>query len=369
MDHAKVIDTADQIHACLQRLQPMSGIPTAPGQGGQTLAERGIQSFNKRGIEHTSSVRLCQEFLGPVECSLGHASSDLDDPLVPSVFDDGGDQKLRPRLQGGSSSANGALDLFAKRAPNTAGIGSPAIGANQKWSQRLAARSDLPQQPISQASISAEAESSCKPQAGRNHHGQAHPGDHLSPFDSDLIGLNMDQVKSSLLDYCLMQPLAVIPGSISPPRHGSLIESKGVDNRLDRTAIREQGNHHHNELRWLAQPFHHGSTPGTKRVTAAATAIALPLAIMDANVALPDLASCRTRLVWAKLSGRVHWLFCCLLHTPTMPRTVAFFKMASLFHRLGVLYQTLAARIQNNWNSTTEWENAHNVAHGKEQQS
>ncbi len=183
MDHAKVIDTADQIHACLQRLQPMSGIPTAPGQGGQTLAERGIQSFNKRGIEHTSSVRLCQEFLGPVECSLGHASSDLDDPLVPSVFDDGGDQKLRPRLQGGSSSANGALDLFAKRAPNTAGIGSPAIGANQKWSQRLAARSDLPQQPISQASISAEAESSCKPQAGRNHHGQAHPGDHLSPFN------------------------------------------------------------------------------------------------------------------------------------------------------------------------------------------
>ncbi len=83
-------------------------------------------------------------------------------------------------------------------------------------------------------------------------------------------------------------------------------------------------------------------------MTAAATAIALPLAIMDANVALPDLASCRTRLVWAKLSGRVHWLFCCLLHTPTMPRTVAFFKMASLFHRLGVLYH---------------------VAHGKEQQS
>ncbi|SRR5260221_4042763 len=30
--------------------------------------------------------------------------------------------------------------------------------------------------------------------------------------------------------------------------------------------------------------------------------------------------------------------------------------------------RTLAARIQNNWNSTTNWQNDHNVAHGKEQQ-
>ena len=28
--------------------------------------------------------------------------------------------------------------------------------------------------------------------------------------------------------------------------------------------------------------------------------------------------------------------------------------------------KNLSTRIQNNWNSTTEWENAHNVAHGKE---
>jgi hypothetical protein len=40
--------------------------------------------------------------------------------------------------------------------------------------------------------------------------------------------------------------------------------------------------------------------------------------IMDANVALSDLASCGTRQIWAKLSGRVHWLFGCLLHTPKM---------------------------------------------------
>src|SRR5262249_16580882 len=84
--------------------------------------------------------------------------------------------------------------------------------------------------------------------------------------------------------------------------------------------------------------FHHRSSPRAKRVTTATTAIALPLAIMDANVALSDLASCGTRQVWAKLSGRVHWLLWCVLPTPKMPRTVEFFKRGLLFHRLGGLY-------------------------------
>src|SRR5438876_8086714 len=88
------------------------------------------------------------------------------------------------------------------------------------------------------------------------------------------------------------------------------------------------------------------------RLLADLTAIALPLAIMDANVALSDLASCGTRQVWAKLSGRVHWLFCCVLHTPKMPRTVEFFKRGLLFHRLVGLYQIFAqeelfARLSN----------------------
>jgi hypothetical protein len=131
----------------------------------------------------------------------------------------------------------------------------------------------------------------------------------------------------------------MVPGSISPPRHRALIESEGVDNRLAWTAIRQQGDDHDNQLCWLAQPFHHSSAPRAKRVTTGATAIALPLAIMDATVALSDLASCRTRRVWAKLSGRVHWLFCCVLHTRKMPGTVTFFNKGLLFHRLVGLYQ------------------------------
>src|SRR5207247_9431752 len=99
MDHAKVVDTANQIHAGLQGLQLMSGIPTAAGQSGQALAEGGIQPLNKGGIEHTSPFRECQELLGSFERSLCHASSDLDNTLVLSVFDNSGDHKLRPPLE------------------------------------------------------------------------------------------------------------------------------------------------------------------------------------------------------------------------------------------------------------------------------
>jgi hypothetical protein len=349
MDHAKIVDTAEEIHARLKGLQPMSGIPTAAGQAGQALTEGGVQPLDKGSIEHASPFRQRQKFLSSFQCSLCHASSDLDNTLVLSVFDDGGDQKLRPHLQGGSSWANGAFDLFAKRAPNTAGVGRPAIGADQNGPQRLATRSDLSQQPISQTAIPVETDGPSKPQAGRNHHGQAHPGDQLSPFDPHLVGLDMDQIKSSLLDHRLVQNLTVVPGSISPTRHRSLIESEGVDNRLEWTAIRHQGDDHDNQLCWLAQPFHHCSSPRAKRVTTVATAIASPLAIMDANIALSDLASCRTRQVWAKLSGRVHWLFCCVLHTLKMPGTVTFFNKRLLFHRLVGLYRTLVPQVGAVW--------------------
>jgi hypothetical protein len=136
-----------------------------------------------------------------------------------------------------------------------------------------------------------------------------------------------------------MKDLTVPTSPVAPTGDGSLIESERMNNRLDRAPIREQGDYYHNEFRWLAQPFHHGSTPVAKRVTTPATAIALPLAIMNTNGALPDLASCRTRQVRAKLSRRVHRLFCCVLHTPKMPWTVKFFNIGLLFHQLAGLYQ------------------------------
>jgi hypothetical protein len=111
-----------------------------------------------------------------------------------------------------------------------------------------------------------------------------------------------------------------------------------MDNRLDRAAIGEQGDHDDNQLRWLAQSLHHGSSSRVPGVTTGTTAIALTTSIMNTNVALFDLASCGTRQIRAELSGRVHWLSGCDLHTPKMPGTVTFFNQGLLFHRLAGLY-------------------------------
>jgi len=339
MHHAKVVNTADKIHARLKCLQAMSGMTTSARQGGQAFAEGGIQPLDKGGVQHTSPFRLGQHLLGPFDGPLRHAPGDLNHAPFLRVFDHRGDQDFWPGDERASSSSSGSFDLFAEGAPNAARIRRPPVGADQEWSHCLTTAANLGQQAISKPRIASQADDSRQPQPRRDHHGQSHPGRHAPSFDPDLIGLDMHQVKDRLRNSGLMQNLTVMPGSISPTCHGSLIEFEGVDNRLDRAAIREQGDHHHNEFRWLAQPFHHGSTPVAKRVTTAATAIALPLAVMDANGALSDLASCGTRQIWAKLSGRVHWLFCCVLHTPKMPRTVEFFKRSLLFHRLVRLYQ------------------------------
>jgi antibiotic biosynthesis monooxygenase (ABM) superfamily enzyme len=73
-------------------------------------------------------------------------------------------------------------------------------------------------------------------------------------------------------------------------------------------------------------------------VTTHTTAIPLPLAIMDANIALSDLASCGTHRIRAKLVRRVHRLVRCFFHKHIMPMAVAIFKLLPPFHQLVGLY-------------------------------
>jgi hypothetical protein len=74
-------------------------------------------------------------------------------------------------------------------------------------------------------------------------------------------------------------------------------------------------------------------------MTAGATPVALTLAIMDRDIALPSLASCRTRLLGAKLEQRVHRLCLFCFHRHSMPMFPAFFKSSFLpFHHFLWLY-------------------------------
>jgi len=140
------------------------------------------------------------------------------------------------------------------------------------------------------------------------------------------ISLHLRGLHLPLLDDGVMHLLTMLSGSLLPIPHGALIKAEGMDNGLHWTAIGKSCHHDHNQFRRLAKPFQHGSSSSTKRLFTPCTAIALPFAVTNPNVALSDLASCRTRRVRAKLVRRVHRLCCTLLHKHIMPWTVAFFN-------------------------------------------
>ena len=133
------------------------------------------------------------------------------------------------------------------------------------------------------------------------------------------------------MDLLAMLARPLLPGGDRP-----FIQPVGLHDGLPGAAIGQQRHHDHDQLRGLAQPFQHRATARTKGLST--YAIALPLAIMKANVALSGLASCGTRQIQAKSSRRVHRLVMVLLHKHIMPRRVTTFKSFPHFHRLVGLY-------------------------------
>ena len=338
MDHTNVGDTADEIHARLKCLQAMSSRATATRQGGQTLT--------KGGVQHASSFRLAQEFLRPFDGSLRHAPGNRNDPFLLGGCDSGGDQPIWPGEKSASSWPNGSFDLFPKRTLDAAWRGCPPVGTHQQWAHGSRTAAHLGEHAISKPGLARQADNSGQPPSRRDHQGQSHPYRYAPPFDAYFIRLDVEQIEAGLLNNGLMQPLAVMPCSISPPRHPSLIEPKSRNDGLERTAVSQQGPHDNDQLRRLAQPLQHGSSPCAKGMTTGATARALPLAIRDADVALFDLTSCGTCQVRATYLRHVHRFLMVFLHKHILPMVVAFFKSLPPFHQVVGLYQSsCSARI------------------------
>src|SRR5579862_3701462 len=142
-----------------------------------------------------------------------------------------------------------------------------------------------------------DAHDSCHPQTTGRIYGQPHPGHHLPSFGPNLIRLHMMGLDLSLFHDRLMHLLAMLSCSLLPLRYGALIQSIGVNNRLDWAAIRKQAHHDHDQFRRCAQSFHHRASSCAEGLLACAAAIALWLIRMNTNVALSDFASCGTRLI------------------------------------------------------------------------
>ena len=96
MRKAKIVGTADEIHARLDGLQTMSRMPTFTGQGSQAFTHGPIEPFNKGGVQLAPSPGRLKQLLRLLKGSQRHLAGDLDEAFVLHVFDHGRNTQLRP---------------------------------------------------------------------------------------------------------------------------------------------------------------------------------------------------------------------------------------------------------------------------------
>jgi len=51
----EIVDRADQVHPCFQRVQLMGGMTTFAGQGSKPLPHRSVEPFNEGSVEDRPS--------------------------------------------------------------------------------------------------------------------------------------------------------------------------------------------------------------------------------------------------------------------------------------------------------------------------
>ena len=312
MRKTEIVGASDQIHPRLKRSKATGCMAGFARQAGQPLPEGSIQALNKSRVEAHATMREQKQLLCLGQQAMGHPSRDLDDPLFLRPFDHRANIQLWPDLQAGSPSSLGLLDFLSERSADTVGIGRPAICQDEQGSQGLGRSTNLGHQEVCQAAISRPLHDPCHPQACRNHHGQSHPRYHFTSFHSNFIGLNVHQVQLPLFNDLLVHLLTMGSRSIAPVRYGSFIQTKGMHNGLDWASIGQERHDHHDEVSGFTQALKHRSPMDAEGVFADLTAITLPSAIMNDDMALFSLASCGTRLIGAKLVRRVHRLCRCL---------------------------------------------------------
>jgi hypothetical protein len=98
MGDAKIVGTANQVHARVQGAQAGSRVPTLASQAGQTLSKRSIQAFDKGRIEDFSSARKPKQLLSSLQHPVSHLAGDLDHPFFLAPFDHRPNVQIWPDL-------------------------------------------------------------------------------------------------------------------------------------------------------------------------------------------------------------------------------------------------------------------------------
>jgi hypothetical protein len=118
-------------------------------------------------------------------------------------------------------------------------------------------------------------------------------------LDPQFVGLHLSEVVG-LFDQMLLYRLALHAASRHPTCYRALVEAKRRDDGLRRTAVGEERQHARDRVSWGPQAVKRRAFGVCEGSMTLCTDKALVLARVDADIALANLASGRTRQIGAE---------------------------------------------------------------------
>src|SRR5262245_20381599 len=160
----KIIDCTDQIHSMMPRHWPARQRPTPPCRRRETRAERGIEPFDRGGVDDSVTLRTTPERLDARGCALYDASLHGHNAPLLVAFHDLCDQDMPPWPQPGASLGIHPLRI-ANRLANGPEIGAQPIGTDQEGTMHRAPTHPL-EETTNQRQVTVRAHRSGEPQTG-----------------------------------------------------------------------------------------------------------------------------------------------------------------------------------------------------------
>src|SRR5882724_2639741 len=304
MISAEVVDGADQIHPVVQGDGAASQGPAPAGEGRQALAEGSIKPFNVGGVDHAgAALRAAPELLDLSRPASENTALDTHDAAVGVMLDD-----LR-NLEGfpvppARPTRLACRKRITKGFPEGTGVGPKSIRAEQQRGTS-GTPTDPRQEGPHQPQVPLLTDLPGQPQPLAYTHRQRHPANFALLLNADLIGLHLAQ-RLGLFDQVFLHGLGLPPCPCKPRRHRPLIKAKGDHDGLQGTAMRQEGEDQADGLHRRTQAVEDRPFPSREGGVALLADQALLLARVNANVALPGLASSWAVKIGTKCVSEVH---------------------------------------------------------------
>jgi len=324
MDTTEIVEGANQIHPTFDGRAAPRQHPRPSPEDRQSTAEGAIQPFDERRVQHLAARRRPQQrqeqSYTPVDKAMdgaGHRSARV-------LFHHLRNHQIWPAYQAWTSAGAGLAR--PKGAPHHINVGLQSIGHEQ---QRAEAGTGGYQchQAFNQGAVATRTDSSTQPQACRHHQCHRHPQYASLGLETDLVGLDMRQVKW-LHDLMVMEAFTLLTRRLYPFPHALGLEAKGGFDGRNGASVADQRDDTGDECLIGATAKEERPSPRAERLPTHLALEAWPGLAMDANVSLSGLPSCRTLHIRAEYIWRMHRLLLVFGDTQDIVGSFATFSSA-----------------------------------------